>query len=631
MSATEKLVLKRHTILSRVISYVGSAIETETRDISVAKVLEAIRTGGEKLRGQIEQIRNRFEAELAITGGDLKAAKRAVEGLKKALPAVTWSGRFSYRASDKLLQHSGLLCADCDHLGDKLPEIRKKLKASHHVYALFLSPTGNGLKAVFRVPGDGAKHPGSFRAVEAHVKQLTGVQIDESGSDVSRLCFMSYDPELYHNPNATELELLPEPEKSKAPTNGVINLSERQRIACELLGAVEWQSETSGFVTCPGKHLHTTGDGERDCRVDFDRVPTVHCFHNSCRSILDGVNHELRSRIGKAEYKHQTPLDEAAAQPSDDSKSEDETIRRLAEMSLLEYEKVRRDEAERLGCRESVLDKLVEAKRPKNREKNSLQGNTVQLRDVEPWPDPVDGAEILDAVSETFRRHVVLPDGAADTCTLWCAAAHVYDVFPCSPRLNARSAEPECGKTTLRDVTGLFVPRPVLTENLTVAVLFRLVNAHKPVILADECDAWMRENEEMRGLLNAGHRRGAMVYRCEGDGNEVRGFNAYAPAMLCGIDALPGTLHDRSIVIRLERAKSDEPYVPFDSEKTENETKLCRKLSRWCADNRQRFAAVNPKLTAGVFNRVADNWRPLFKIAEVAGGDWPKRCADRFR
>src|SRR5439155_19853794 len=101
---------------------------------------------------------------------------------------------------------------------------------------------------------------------------------------------------------------------------GVINLSERQRIACELLGVVDWQSETSGFCTCPGKHLHTTGEGDRDCKIELDNVPTVHCFHNSCRGILDGVNHELRSRIRKAEYvKPETPR--GGVQPVSDAES----------------------------------------------------------------------------------------------------------------------------------------------------------------------------------------------------------------------------------------------------------------------------------------------------------------------
>lgn len=180
----------------------------------------------------------------------------------------------------------------------------------------------------------------------------------------------------------------------------------------------------------------------------------------------------------------------------------------------------------------------------------------------------------------------------------------------------------------MRDVISLFVPRPVLTENLSVAVLFRIVDAHAPAILADECDTWLKDNEELRGLLNAGHRRGAKVYRCEGDNHEVRGFNAYTPAVLCGIGALPGTLHDRSIVLRLERAKKGELSVRFDPRHTEIEKECHRKLARWCADNAGRIQAIDPGLPDGVFNRLADNWRPLFALAEVAGDDWPKRCAD---
>ena len=142
----------------------------------------------------------------------------------------------------------------------------------------------------------------SFRAVEKHVRDLTGIQIDQSCKDPARLCFVSYDPDCYFKSDAQEIERQPELEKPKSLPNRVINLNERQRIACELLGVVDWQAETSGFCTCPGKHIHTIGDGDRDCKVELDNVPTVHCFHNSCRGILDGVNHELRSRIGKAEY-----------------------------------------------------------------------------------------------------------------------------------------------------------------------------------------------------------------------------------------------------------------------------------------------------------------------------------------
>src|SRR5262249_51327136 len=145
----------------------------------------------------------------------------------------------------------------------------------------------------------------------------------------------------------------------------------------------------------------------------------------------------------------------------------------------------------------------------------------------------------------------------------------------------------------------------------TTAVLFRLVHAQSPTILADEYDAWLANNEELRGLLNAGHRRGAMVYRCEGDNNEVRGFSAFAPAVLCGIGTLPSTLLDRSVVIRLARATRDEikSKSRFDPDQVKVETELCRKLARWITDHRERIETCDPQLPEEMFNRVADNWR----------------------
>jgi hypothetical protein len=111
-----------------------------------------------------------------------------------------------------------------------------------------------------------------------------------------------------------------------------VNLSERQRIAVELLGNIDWQSETSGFAQCPGKYLHTTADGERDCKIDFDHVPTLHCFHDHCRGILNAINRELRSRIGKAEYQSKS---EALSSSKADDDSTDLTS--LSSLGVAEY------------------------------------------------------------------------------------------------------------------------------------------------------------------------------------------------------------------------------------------------------------------------------------------------------
>ncbi len=287
-----------------VVSMVSSATSARTHDTSVERIIHAILSG--RWRPQIESIRNKFR-RVFEESGDCAEAKRAVDSQKKRLPAVMLSGRFSRRANDALILHSGLFCADIDALGERVSEVRQKLCSCPHVWALFLSPTGNGLKVVVRVVVDAEKHNASFRAVEQLVRELTGVQVDQACKDVARLCFVSYDPDAYYNSAAVELPELPplvESEKAEfhaAYPSSVPDVDERRRIAREVIGEVEWTSGSRGFCTCPGADLHTTPDGERDCELHLDGAPSIHCFHGSCAAILGEVNRELRSRIGKAE------------------------------------------------------------------------------------------------------------------------------------------------------------------------------------------------------------------------------------------------------------------------------------------------------------------------------------------
>lgn len=138
----------------------------------------------------------------------------------------------------------------------------------------------------------------------------------------------------------------------------------------------------------------------------------------------------------------------------------------------MEYDEVRKTEAKQLGVHLATLDAAVNRLRS-NSAFSGLQGCEVVLPEVEPWPDPVDGRSVLDQIATVFRRFLVLPEGAADVLALFCAHTHCFYLFTCSPRLNIQSPEKGCGKTTLRDVIALFVPKPLLTENMTVAVLFR--------------------------------------------------------------------------------------------------------------------------------------------------------------
>jgi hypothetical protein len=88
---------------------------------------------------------------------------------------------------------------------------------------------------------------------------------------------------------------------------------------------------------------------------------------------------------------------------------------------------------------------------------------------------------------------------------------------------------------------------------------------------------------------------------------------------------LPSTLADRSVSIELRRRRWDEPIEPFRFDRTEHLDQLARKAARWTVDNAELLRGTDPEMPAGVFNRVADNWRPLLAIADAAAGEWPAR------
>ncbi len=181
------------------VSLVRHAKDVHATKSELSDVLDCIANG--RWRVPVGKIRRTYSLA-SQKGCD---PKDAVRDLKKALPGILFSGQFSRRANAALVSHSGLLCADLDDIAARLDDVRAKLKSSPHLLALFTSPTGTGLKAIFRVPADATQHRASFDAVSAHVRALTGCEIDPACKDVARLCFVSYDPEMFVNYDAFEL------------------------------------------------------------------------------------------------------------------------------------------------------------------------------------------------------------------------------------------------------------------------------------------------------------------------------------------------------------------------------------------------------------------------------------------
>ena len=316
--------------------------------------------------------------------------------------------------------------------------------------------------------------------------------------------------------------------------------------------------------------------------------------------------------------------DSAAAATQPNGANDDAEIAWLAKLPALQYDRERQAAADRLGCRVGILDREVNAARGSG--PASGQGRPLDLPDPEPWSDLVEGAALLDELAAAIRRHVVIDRHEADTVALWALGTHAFDAWVIFPRLFVTAPEKQCGKSTLLDVVSRLVPRRLAASDITPASLFRAIEVSRPTMLLDEADAYARENEELRAVLNAGHRRDGAVIRCVGDNYEPRRFSAWAPVALAAIGHLPGTIEDRSIIVRLRRRRPDETFEPLRLDRAGALDVLARKAARWAADHRTELATADPEMPAGLYNRAADNWRPLLAIADLAGGNCPERA-----
>jgi putative DNA primase/helicase len=302
----------------------------------------------------------------------------------------------------------------------------------------------------------------------------------------------------------------------------------------------------------------------------------------------------------------------------------DAALERLAALSPVQYEHERKGAAKRLHVRAPILDRLVKAKRPTT--DDGKQGHAISFSEPEPWPEPVDGPELLDEMAKAIRRHVVLPEHACDASALWVAHTYLLDRFLVSPRLGVRSPTKGCGKTLLLDVLGRLVLRPLPAANVTSSAIFRVIEGHCPTLLVDEADTFLYDNDELRGVLNSGHRKGGSVLRTVGDDFEPRAFATFSACVIALIGSLPDTLHDRAVVIDLKRRMPSETIEPFRPDRAGYLDMLAGKTVRWAQDHADDVAAADPDMPPGIINRRADNWRPLLAIADVAGGDWPDRA-----
>lgn len=254
----------------------------------------------------------------------------------------------------------------------------------------------------------------------------------------------------------------------------------------------------------------------------------------------------------------------------------------------------------------------------------SSQGRPVLFDDPEPWPEVVNGSVLLNDIATACERFIVFPPHAAEATALWILHACALEAFMISPILAVTSPTKRSGKTLLLEVISYLLVKRLFASNVTPATLFRAVDKYTPSLLIDEADTFLRDNDELRGILNASHRKAtAIVIRTVGDEHEPVFFVTWCPKAIALVGKLPGTLEDRSILISMKRKDAGERVERFRPDKISPKLKaLKRRIMRWVADNLDRLRQADPETPSELNDRAKDNWGPLLAVAELVGGEW---------
>src|SRR5262249_17609125 len=210
---------------------------------------------------------------------------------------------------------------------------------------------------------------------------------------------------------------------------------------------------------------------------------------------------------------------------------------------------------------------------------------------------------------------------------LWVLHAWTMDAGDISPFMVLVSPTKRSGKTRVFRLLFFLTPKSELASNITAAALFRYIEAVRPTLLIDEADTFVKNNEELRGILDSGHTRVAaqIIRNVEVNGeHKPRRFSTWAPKAIATIRKLADTLEDRSVRVTLQRKPPDAKVERLRRRDTEEFKSLRSQAARWAADNFDKLVDPDPAVPEVLNDRAADNWRPLLAIADLAGGTWPE-------
>lgn len=266
---------------------------------------------------------------------------------------------------------------------------------------------------------------------------------------------------------------------------------------------------------------------------------------------------------------------------------------------------------------DSEIDQIVEAVRP-------------------------DLGAILREIEAEFQRFVIYPtEHEPVALALWIVHGHAIEAAEVTPYLHVTSPERRSGKSRTEEVANSLLPEAYRIIVPTAAAIYGLLDvedgARPPALLFDEVDNYLmggasasEAGQALIGVLNDGFYRGGTVPRVEfvGKRRTIRHFPTFGVKAFSGKAALPDTLADRCLPIRLRRRHRSEQISPFRRRDVIPKLSRVRDRIAEVVDEEMiaRLTEAWPEIPSELEDRQADLWEPLLAIADEAGGEWPSRA-----
>lgn len=255
------------------------------------------------------------------------------------------------------------------------------------------------------------------------------------------------------------------------------------------------------------------------------------------------------------------------------------------------------------------------------------------IQNPEPWPDPVNGSQLLDEIEHELRQFITASgEHSYPLMALWALHTHCLDHewLATSPRLVFTSPRAGCGKSTAMKALWCLAPRAIMASSMTAAVLFRVIDEVAPSVFVDELDSSPEMVRDIAATAKSGYRRNeASVLRCEGDDNTPTAYATFAAMAFAGIGKrLDGALESRCLEVVLHgrtqrEAQEASRLKPREQSRLQNE--LLPQAIRWAVDAEPQLALVGDMPSTLAVDRFLDLIEPLWTIAQAIGGKWPQR------